>query len=237
MPNTKVTRQRWKDHLVYAKKVYIIGALIAGAVASFIFSVTRYVPPNEKAVLIELVDTYADTSKLESDIPHLLAAGKQYDESLEEVSFLNIPYAGESTTDYTASQVYTVQVYAGDNDIFFQNEELTLRMINEGYAVPLETLAGFDAFNEKYGEYVVWQAIENEEEDEDEDEDEDENNEPEEIHAYSVDISSLLGINQRGAYDVRGKYALIVISSANADTSFAVLSEMFDYYQPAEVAE
>lgn len=236
MPNTKVTRQKWKDHLTYARKVYIFGALIAGAIASFIFSVTRYVPPNEKSVIIELVDTYADTSKLEGDIPHLLAAGKQYDEELEEVSFLNIPYAGENTADYTASQVYTVQVYAGENDIFFQNEELTLRMINESYAVPLETLAGFDAFNEKYGEYVVWQAIENEEEEEDEDSEQEEIRE-EEIHAYSVDISSLLGINQRGAYDVRGKYALIVISSANADTSFAVLSEMFDYYQPAEVAE
>ena len=29
MPNTRITRQKWKDHFSYAKKVYIIGILLA----------------------------------------------------------------------------------------------------------------------------------------------------------------------------------------------------------------
>ena len=62
MPNTKITLQKWKDHYSYAKKVYIIGALIAAGVASLIFSVTRYVAPDERAVIIQMVDTYADTT-------------------------------------------------------------------------------------------------------------------------------------------------------------------------------
>ena len=57
MPNTKITLQKWKDHYSYAKKVYIIGALIAVGVASLIFSVTRYVAPDERAVIIQMVDT------------------------------------------------------------------------------------------------------------------------------------------------------------------------------------
>lgn len=226
MPNTKITLQKWKDHYSYAKKVYIIGALIAAGVASLIFSVTRYVPPNERAVIVQLVDTYADTAKMEEDIPALLAAGQEYDASLEEIQFLNISYTGDD--NYEGSQVYTVQVYAGENDIYFQNDVLTQRMVNEGYAVPLEYLNGFDEFNEKYSDCVVWQSIQVEEgEEKDPDLDYDE-------HAYFVDVSSLLGINQRGAYDVRGKYALICISSMNQDTSFAVLTDMFDRFQSAE---
>ncbi len=229
MPNTKITLQKWKDHYSYAKKVYIIGALIAAGVASLIFSVTRYVAPNERAVIIQMVDTYADTTKMDADIPALLEAGQAYDASLEEVSFLTISYVGDD--NYEGSQVYTVQVYAGDNDIYFQNDVLTQRMVNEGYAVPLEFLEGFDAFNEKYSDYVVWQAIQVEE-----GEEPDPNLDYEE-HAYFVDISSLLGINQRGAYDVRGKYALITISSENANTSFMVLADMFDRFQLAEEAQ
>lgn len=225
MPNTKITLQKWKDHYSYAKRVYLIGALIAAGIASLIFTVTRYVPPNERAVVIQMVDTYADTVKMDEEVPHLLAAGQKYDPSLEQVSFLTISYIGDD--NYEGSQVYTVQVYAGDNDIYFQNDVLTQRMVNEGYALALEYLDGFDEFNEKYSEYVVWQTIEKEDGEEDE-------ALLGEEHAYSVDISALLGINQRGAYDVRGKYALIAINSANANTCFRVLSDMFDRYIPAE---
>ena len=228
MPNTKITRQKWKDHYSYAKKVYIIGALIAAACASLIFAVTRYVAPNERAVIIQMVDTYADPTKMNDDIPAMLAVGQEYDSSLEEISFLTISYIGDD--NYEGSQVYTVQVYAGDNDIYFQNDVLNQRMINEGYALALEYMDGFEAFEEKYGEYIIWQTIEND------DEDEEDESIPEE-HAYSVDVSALLGINQRGAYDVREKYALIAINSKNVDTCFRVLTDMFDRFIPAEEAK
>lgn len=228
MPNTKITRQKWKDHYSYAKKVYIIGALIAAACASLIFAVTRYVAPNERAVIIQMVDTYADPTKMNDDIPAMLAVGQEYDSSLEEISFLTISYIGDD--NYEGSQVYTVQVYAGDNDIYLQNDVLTQRMINEGYAYALEYMEGFNEFEEKYGQYVIWQTIEND------DEDEEDESIPEE-HAYSVDVSALLGINQRGAYDVREKYALIAINSKNADTCFRVLTDMFDRFIPAEEAK
>ena len=42
----------------YAKKVYIIGILLALGVASMVYSVTRYQAPNERAVQIALVDSY-----------------------------------------------------------------------------------------------------------------------------------------------------------------------------------
>lgn len=227
MPNTRITLQKWKDHYSYAKKVYIFGALIAAACASLIFAVTRYVPPNERAVIIQMVDTYADPTKMDEHIPAMMAVGQEYDSSLEEISFLTISYIGDD--NYEGSQVYTVQVYAGDNDVYLQNEVLTQRMVNEGYALALEYMEGFDEFEEKYGQYILWQAIKPDDEEEEAELDLEE-------HAYCVDISPLLGINQLGAFDVRGKYALIAINSENANTCFRVLSDMFDRFIPAEDA-
>jgi len=236
MPNTKVTRQKWKDHLYYSKKFYFIGILVSLAVASLIFSVTRYVPENEHAVHIELVDTYADTTKLDSDAAVLLQRGIEFDSSLEEVVFLSIPYSGDGTSDYEGSQVYSVQVYAGDNDIFIQNELLTQNMIKTGYCVPLETLEGFEAFNAKYGKYILWQEEPSEEDSSLSEEESEEEETGEEAfvptHAYAVDMSSLLGFNQRGAYDVRGKYGVVTVTSKNQETSFHVLAQMFDLFAP-----
>ncbi len=230
MPNTKITKQKWKDHYSYSKKIYIIGIIIAAAVASLIYSVTRYVPPNEKAVLIELVDGYVDTAMLEEDAPELLKIGQAYDETLEEIQFLSIAYTGlgQSETDYYGAQAYTVQLYAGDNDIYFQNELLTQGLIDQGLCTPLETLNGFDAFNETYPDAILWQH-------EPKEESEEEANteaptDPGPLHAYAVDVSSLTGFIERGAYDVRGKYASVIVTSKNADTSFYILTEMFRYY-------
>lgn len=235
MPNTRITKQKWKDHYSYAKKVYIIGIIVAVAVASLVYSVTRYVPANEHAVLIELVDGYVDTEKLKGDLPHLLAVGQAYDETLEQVEFLSINYTGEGNTenDYYGAQVYTVQVYAGDNDIYLQNEALTQAMIDQNFCIPLETLNGFDEFNALYPDVILWQPEPSPEDDDDEGEEAEPVTDPENppvMHAYAIDVSSLMGFIERGAYDVRGKYAVIVATSLNMDTSFHMLTELFTYF-------
>ena len=77
MPNTKVTKQKWKDHLFYSRKTYLIGILVSIALASLIFSVTRYIPDNEYAVQIELVDSYVDVTKLDADKDLLFPCGRE----------------------------------------------------------------------------------------------------------------------------------------------------------------
>ncbi|MBQ3080787.1 MAG: hypothetical protein IJC48_12455 [Clostridia bacterium] len=231
MPNTKITKQKWKDHYSYSKKIYFFGILVAVGVASLIFSVTRYIPDNAHAVLIQFVDAYINTTNLEEDIQPLLEIGQEYDETLEEIQFLSINYTGEGTSenDYYGAQVYSVQIYAGDNDIFIQNEKLTQSMIDQGFLMPLEELDEFAAFNAKYPDAVLWR-----EEPSEEGEEEDEDAPARPVHAYAVDISSMYGLAERGAYDMREKYAGIMVTSENASTSFHVLSEMFEYFKPSE---
>ena len=131
MPNTRITRQKWKDHFSYAKKVYIIGILLALGAASLIYSVTRYQAPNERAVQIALVDSYTAPEKLDEIVPALLKAGQAFDDTLEEVQFLSITYSGDGAADYEGAQVYMVQVYAGDNDIYIENKTMMEELIDQ----------------------------------------------------------------------------------------------------------
>ena len=245
MPNTKITKQKWKDHLSYSKRTYIFGVIISVAVASLIFSITRYQVPNEKAVQIALVDSYVATDKLDDVVPVLLKNAQAEDDELEQVQFLSIAYSGNSDTaseeDYYGSQVYMVQVYAGDNDIYLQNERLTQSMIDQNYILPLENFEGFDEFIKKHPNVsVLWQS---EPTGEDESDDGEEEPEPQEnaeepvLHAYALDASSLMGMVERSAYSVYGKYACLVYASKNPETSFKVLCDMYDVLTSSESAE
>lgn len=245
MPNTKITSQKLKDHLSYAKKVYIIGAIVAVAVCSLLYSMTRYQAPNERAVQIALVDTYTMPENLDDVVPALLSAGQDADDSLEVVSFFSIAYSGNAQAtnedDYYGAQLYMVQLYAGDNDIYIQSESLTRDLINQLYCVPLETLDGFEDFTQAHPDVsILWMEEPDPEADE---ADEDSETVPAEnaparpVHAYAIDITSLEGMATRGAYANKGKYASIVMGSKNIDTSFTVLCSMFDVLTPAPETE
>ena len=229
MPNTRITKQKWKDHFSYSKRVYIFGTLLCIAVVSLLFSVTRYTPPDERSVSIELVDSYTMTDNLEDVETLLLEKGVEYDETLEQVQFLSIAYSGTSD-DYYGAQVYTVQLYAGENDIYIEDETLLQQLIGEGYCARLEEYEGFDEFVQKHPEVTVYWAEEPTESDEDEDEPKPEVPK----HAYALSADTLTGFAERGAFANSGKYVLLAVTSKNADTSFKVLTYMYDVLGASE---
>lgn len=233
MPNTKITKQKIKDHLSYAKKVYIFGTVIVLVACSLLFSVTRYQSPNERAVHIALVDTYTLAEKMDDAVPALLEAGQLFDKDLEEVSFMSIAYSGNANSasedDYYGSQVYMVQLYAGDNDIYIQSETLTRDLIAQSYCLPLENMEGYDDFVLKHPDVAfLWAEEPDDTKRAEDDEESDEAAEERPQHAYAVDVTALNGMAERGAYNNKGKYGCIVAGSKNAETSFAVLAQMFN---------
>ena len=42
VPNTKMTRQRWKDHFYYGKWIYIVLAIVAIFVTDLLYSTTEH---------------------------------------------------------------------------------------------------------------------------------------------------------------------------------------------------
>lgn len=237
MPNTKITKEKWKDHYSYAKKVYIIGFIVTLLASNLVFSVTRYTPPSERSVIIQLVDSYVDTEPLADLAAQLLAEAQKLDDTLEDVSFLNIGYSGDPSSDYYGAQAYMVQIYAGENDIYLLNEVLLNDHIAQGYCLPLETLEGFNEFMKKHPEVTpIWRAEPSEDGYDDEDATE---GEAKIMHVYALDASTLKGFVTRNAFSVRGKYALISAISTNVQTSFNVLSLLYDYISeaPAPLSE
>ena len=230
MPNTAINKVKLSNHWAYSKKIYIFGLLLAVGLASLVYSMTRPTTPGEFLTGIALVDSYCDTSKLDDTIPGFLAKCQAKDSELQEVSFLNIAFSGDAQNDTYGYQAWYVQLAAGDNDIFIQNKDLTDSLINMGYFVPLESMEGFDEFTKAHPDVELYWAEEpSREEEAIEEEEEEDSSRP--MHVYAFDVSGMRAMIEKGAYDVRGKYAGLLVNSTNGGTSFDVLCEMLDYYK------
>ena len=244
MPDTRITREKLKNHWAYSKKIYIFLTLVAVGLGSILYTVSNNRnPPDYKYAGIALVASYSNTDYLQNDIPKLLKLGQAYDENLEKLGFISITYSGgmESEMDYYGAQLYTVQLSAGDCDIFIQSPALAESLIVESEAlIQLDTLPSFELFQKKYPDAIVWTDLNElkkeaaaEASDGEEAEGEAESEEAE-LHCYSIDVSKLLRLNEMSVYDVRGMYAGILSKSGNADTCLYLLYEMFNMYIPAD---
>jgi len=230
MPNTKLTKDRIKEHFSYSKRMYIVGLIITLLGASLIFDVTRHTPSGPQLIQVGLVDSYCDTEKLNDVTPTLLARAQERDPQVEEFTFLSIAYSGSASSDYNGAQVYTVQVYAGDNDIYVQNEELTVGLIQSGALAPLDKLEGWDEFMQKHPDIAVLWA---------DDTSYTPTGDEDEVipqHPYALDASQMLGFNTRGAYDIRNKYISISAQCGEYEEMLNVLSDLFELLTPVEEA-
>ncbi len=232
MPRTAITRDRLRNHWQYSKAIYILGTAAAVLLSALVYTmITNRAPANQFSVNVALVRSYSNVEKLEADRVELLSRGQAFDSTLQAVSFIGVSYEGNPETDDTyASQLYTVQLYAGDNDIFLQNETLTRSLIDMGGCKPLEEMDEFMSFTSRYPEIGLLRAAEPGTGLTDE-----EGNALSEAveHVYAIDISTLPGFIDRQAMDNRGMYASILSTSANAETSMYVLGQMFDLLTPA----
>ena len=58
MPNTKLTKDRMKNHWHYSKMIYLAVVLIAAMLADVLFTATTYRAPNERRVDIHMISHY-----------------------------------------------------------------------------------------------------------------------------------------------------------------------------------
>ena len=235
MPNTRITKDRLKNHWQYSRAVYIFGTLAAVLLAALLYTVvTNREPPNQFSVNIALVRGYSNTENLQADRQELLKRGQAYDETLRSVSFMSVGYDGDSTTQdgYYGAQLYTVQLYAGSNDVFIQNKLLTQSLADQGGCLPLEDMDEFVAFMEKHPDAPLFYGSELTDKIDD-----DGNPIPGPEHVFAIDISGLTGFIERQALDNREMYACILANSANPGTSMYVLGEMYDLFQPTPAEE
>lgn len=248
MPNTKLTREKFKNHLHYGRTVYIFLILAAVFFSEILYAVTVYRAPNERNVHIELVDSYADVDPvepaqiaLESGIAYEkardAAAGidvnaADYEPQLQEVQFINLPYNpnDDDTEAYYGSQKYMVTLAATEGDIYILDESLLDYLVTEGLLVDLNPYieSGLltpgeqcDVSKGTFAEYV------------DEGEEATGN-----TCVYALPADSMLGLYDTFLFNPTDKYMVVMDFSKNQDTSVAVLQSLIDQFdQPEEYVE
>lgn len=229
MPNTRMDKAKFKNHLHYAKWFYILGIIAVIFICDIAFTTTRYRSPDEKAVMIQLVDSYADGEPLNGIAASLLASGKEFDETLETVEFYALAYSGDAQNDYYGAQKFMVETMAGENDIFLVSKDILPSLILDSYCVPLETEEDLYAellsrFSEEdlYWEHEIGEELGT-----------DENGYTkyevlETRHPYAIPCDTLNEFINLNSYDVTDKYMILSVTSKNVRTSYKTMLNLID---------
>lgn len=139
MPNTTLKKEHLRDFVSYHKWTYLLIAVVVWMLADVLYSATEYEPPEEKQVYFQIV---TPTVELEARLPQIeadaLAAGQEFDPTLEEVVFQRIAYDPENDLDGYGGQQYMLMLGVGAGDIYMVTEDMMHVLVNEGYLLPLE---------------------------------------------------------------------------------------------------
>ena len=243
MPNTKLTRDKLKNHFQYGKWIYVLIMISVALVGNLVFTVTVYHAPNERRIDIELIGLYAETEgpAAQEAAQRLLAAGQEhererdaasgadreadYELPLQEVEFLALNYDPESSSEasYYAAQKFMVMLAAQEGDIYVLSRSLLLGLLEQNVLVPLDDYiasGALDPGDRNLGR-VTFDGYD------------DEGNATTEQHVYALQADTLTGMADAFSYDPEGKYLAVVQFSKNQDTAVAVLQEMINLFEPA----
>ena len=247
MPNTKLTREKLKNHFQYGKMIYVLIIIVAALVGNLVFTMTVYKAPNPRRIDVELIGSYSDTGTqaAQEAAGALLALGQEYERArdeqagltgaedyeipLQEVSFLSLDYDPESSSEdaYYASQKYLVTLAAQEGDIYVLSRTLMSDLVEQNILVPLD-------------DYIASGVIDPGDRDLDRvrfDAYNDDETATGEQKIFGLQADALTGLTETFGYYPSDKYLCIVAFSKNQDTAAAVLQGMIDMFTPQEEAQ
>ena len=242
MPNTKLTKDRLKNHWHYGKMIYLGIALIAVMIADVFFTATIYRAPAERRIDIHLISHYinfeCDTTE---ETAQMLAAGqayeterdraagidvdgKDYEAPLQEVTVTGMMYDENSEDSYYQQQKYSLTLTTQEGDIFFLSREMMNGLAEMGYLTDLTPyiesglLRPGDMKPAMYYEYTP---------------DPDEPSDKKCVYGLATD--ELTGLYRGLGVDHRERYVVILSYCANPDTAASVLQWIIDEYTGVDI--
>jgi len=215
MPDTRMTRDKLKNHLHYGKWVYLLIAIVAWFTVELVYTMTEYRPDQYHRVDIQLVgNSTMQDEGLDAAAKKAVAAVSPQDPKLEAVNFYTIAYSGDGSQDIYGAQKYAVILADRSSSIFFLSRTLMEDMVKRGGALPLDQYVESGALPKDL-------AVTQPEPDED-------GNPTDVSHVYALDASGLGGMLADDiGFDTRDKYVVIFAACVNPDTAVAVLNDVF----------
>lgn len=154
MPNTKMTRDRLKNHFQYGKNIYIIIIILTIALADILYTATIYHAPSERKIDIYLVSHNSDVTNAAPYEQVALEAGQafererdaangidvnspSYETQLEEVNFVSLIYDLYSEDGAYSQERFMLTLSTHEGDIYMVSRQLLEYFVQEGLVADL----------------------------------------------------------------------------------------------------
>ncbi len=242
MPNTKLTKDRMKNHWHYSKMIYLGVVLIAAMLADLVFTATTYRAPNERRIDVHLISHYinfeTDTTPATTA---MLACGQTYETerdraagidvdaegyepALQEVTVVGVMYDENSEDSYYQQQKYSLMLATQEGDIFILSREMMNGLAETGFLTDLTPYIESGMINPGEMKQVMYYEYT------------EPNEEPSEKKCvYGLATDELTGMYRSLGVDYREKYMVILSYCANPDTAASIMQWMIDEYTGVEV--
>lgn len=152
MPDTRITKERVKNHWMYSSWKYLLMIVIFVAGWNLTYSITEYKPPRERRLeMYILSDSYNEDAIniLEEELtPGFVPEGEETaranavkgekadPDSLEEFNIYTMSYGGEGDT--YGPQVLMTRLASLEGDVYMVNEETLAMFVSQELALPLD---------------------------------------------------------------------------------------------------
>ena len=224
MPDTRITREKLKNHWMYSSWKYLLMVVIFIAGWNLTYSVTEYRPPREKRLEMYVLSTAYNDEGLRALQEELAPEFVGLEEGdMEAFTIFTMNYGEEGDT--YGPQVLMTRLASWEGDVYLVNEETLTSFIVQELALPLDEYIADGTLNvEGYDLETATRA-------EPAGEDEDGN-----ViysgarHVYALPAQNMYGLLDEGLVDNRGMYFVVMSYTDKPETCIEllnVLSERF----------
>lgn len=208
MPYSGFSFFRLKEHFRKFWAIYIAGCVICGCLSSIVFTSTTPQTPIEQEVLVYLVDSYTDYTKLDHVAADMLEYGQSVDETLLEIVFEPIQYT-DPETDYYSSMILVTRLALGEGDAYIANSYSQPQLLGTEAYLPLE-----DYLADGWLEGLEFETISHTSE------------ETGETHIAGIRLDNFPALAELGAINHNGAVLMIACNSTNVETTMEVIEHM-----------
>lgn len=220
MPDTRITKERLKNHWMYSSWKYLLMIVIFVAGWNLIYSITEYRPPRERKLeLYVLSDAYVteNIETLEAELAPLFVGEEEGD--MEEFGIYVMNYGGED--DMYGPQLLMTRLASLEGDVYMVDESTLTMLISQELALPLDDYIATGALN------VEGQNLETVTRTAPLGEDEEGNTiYSDERHVYALPAQPLYGLIADDIIDNRGLYFVIMSYTEKPDMCVELLNEL-----------
>ncbi|MGN1071043.1 MAG: hypothetical protein ACI4P5_11535 [Candidatus Fimadaptatus sp.] len=218
MPDTRITREKLKNHWMYSSWKYLLMAVIFIAGWNLTYSVTEYRPPREKRLEMYVLSTAYNDEGLRALQEELAPEFVGLEEGdMEAFTIFTMNYGEEGDT--YGPQVLMTRLASWEGDVYLVNEETLTSFIVQELALPLDeyiadgtlNVDGYDLETatraEPAGEddegNVIYSGVR---------------------HVYALPAQPMYGLLDEGLVDNRGMYFVVMSYTDKAEKCMELLN-------------